>query len=198
MFSAAMPAEAGTRPQLPWVWGEPVAVDPALDRPAGQMRTVTRSVTSAAAPEALFSWLCHLRRAPYSYDWIDNFGRRSPRVADPRLCALEVGQTFMTIFTLTDAVPGRSVTLRMKPGWPSRVFGPIVLQYEARARAGGHSLLSAVMWMPPIGSIAPRVRRYLLAWGDLIMMRRQLRLLVTLAERDERANEQRGTPRAEC
>ncbi|MEE6295310.1 SRPBCC family protein [Georgenia wangjunii] len=171
---------------LPWVSGatdDEAAAAYACDGLAddGAVRLV-RAVSIAAPPAACFLWLCQLRRAPYSYDLIDNFGRRSPRVADPSLIELEAGQAFMTIFNLTAFVPGRSVTLRMKRGWPTRAFGDIVLTYEV-VPAGTGARLIAAMWAPPIGRVLPSLRRWLLAWGDVLMMRKQLRVLAALAAR---------------
>ena len=50
--------------------------DAFLPAPALQ---VWRGVTVQAEPEQLWPWLTQVRVAPYSYDWIDNLGRRSPR-----------------------------------------------------------------------------------------------------------------------
>ena len=61
-----------------------------------------RGVTINASPEIIFRWLCQLRVAPYSYDWIDNAGRQSPPGLIPGLDQLEIGQDVMTIFTLVD------------------------------------------------------------------------------------------------
>ena len=170
---------------LPWIWGEPVT-DTRLLPPVGaaDARPAVRSIVVAAPAETVFGWVCQLRRAPYSYDWLDNFGRRSPREADPSLTGLEVGQSFMTIFELVGFAAPSSVRLRMQEGWPTAAFGAIDLTYSIEVADAERTRLSAVMWMPPIGRVLGRTRRYLLAWGDLVMMRKQLRTLATLAERD--------------
>lgn len=175
---------------LPWVWGELNGVPPGdTDVDSATTRRAIRAVVCEADPDALFLWLCQLRRAPYSYDWIDNFGRRSPHAPDPSMTALEVGQSVMTIFTLTAFVPGRSVTLRMNSGWPSRFFGAIELHYDIGQVGEGRSYLRARLCMPRLPGPLGGMRRYLLAWGDLVMMRKQLRLLSALAERTQAAEE---------
>ena len=44
-----------------------------------------RAVDIAASTEIVFAWLCQLRVAPYSYDWIDNFWPAKSTHAGPRL-----------------------------------------------------------------------------------------------------------------
>lgn len=170
---------ASSPQRMPWVWGDPFHVEvPADQQPAW---VVTRSVATTATTDALWLWLCQLRRAPYSYDWVDNMGRRSPRTPDPALTDLERGQTVMTIFTLVDFEPGRSITLAMKPGGPTTAFGPITVRYEV---APGEPVrhLRAGMWMRREERRLGRLRQELLGWGDLVMIRKQLLTLARLAE----------------
>ena len=67
-----------------------------------------------APSTTVFAWLCQLRVAPYSYDVLDNFGRRSPRRRTAGMRHLEVGQRFMTGFRLHSFVEDEHITLRMK------------------------------------------------------------------------------------
>lgn len=52
-----------------------------------------RGVSVAAPAAAVWPWVAQIRLAPYSYDWVDNFGRRSPQelvgLPEP-----QVGDTF--------------------------------------------------------------------------------------------------------
>ena len=73
-----------------------------------------RAVPVRAPASIVFRWLCQLRVAPYSYDWIDNGGHPSPRELIPGLDQLQVGQSVMTIFQLVDFEPNRHLTLRLR------------------------------------------------------------------------------------
>lgn len=123
-----------------------------------------------------------MRVAPYSYDWIDNWGRRSPPELTEGLDDLEVGQTFATIFRLVANEAGRSITLDST----TRMFGRVAITYQVNEAAAGRCrLVVKLEFRSPRGPYGFVARRVLPA-GDLVMMRKQLMNLRSLAERDAR------------
>ena len=141
-----------------------------------------RGVSVNASETTVYRWLCQLRVAPYSYDWIDNWGRRSPPQLRPGLEQLSRGQEFMRIFTLVDFETDRQVTLRVrKASAAERVFGDVRVTYLVIAAGQGCRLLVKLLVQYPAGLVGMAGRR-LLPWGDLVMMRRQLLNLKRLAE----------------
>lgn len=150
---------------------------------AGADETLFRGITIGASSEIVFRWLCQMRVAPYSYDWLDNGGRRSPRQLTPGLEHLGQGQTVMRIFDLIDFAPDRHLTIRLKPHGPSiRMFGDIAVSYMIIpvSQLSCRLLVKLVVKYPP--GLSGQMARFFLPWGDLIMMRRQLLNLKILAE----------------
>jgi len=144
-----------------------------------------RGVTVAAPATVLFRWLCQLRVAPYSYDWLDNGGRRSPPTLTPGLDDLAKGQRVMTIFDLVEFEPDRSLTIANRTrGGARRLFGEVWVSYVIRPVAGGQCRLLAKLLVRYPRGITGAVLRAALPLGDLLMMRRQLLNLKRLAERD--------------
>lgn len=157
--------------------------DELIDSPA---MTLFRAIDVEAPQEVVFRWLCQLRAAPYSYDRLDNFGRRSPQQLTPGLERLEPGQRVATIFRLADFEPGESLTIRHR----GRVFGEVACTYWAERVGEERSrIVVKLIWTParrgPIGWLEAA----LLPAGDLLMMRRQLLNLKGLAERTAREGE---------
>jgi hypothetical protein len=145
----------------------------------GWTHALFRGVAVAAGPPIVFRWLCQLRAAPYSYDWIDNRGRQSPRALTPGLEALALGQPVMRIFDLVDFERDRHLTLRLRhPG----VFPPLAASYVAGAAPGGSTRLLVKLLIRARPGLRDRIRVPMLAFGDWIMMRRQLLNLKALAE----------------
>jgi len=130
-----------------------------------------RGVTVNATPERVWPWVAQIRLAPYSYDWIDNLGRRSPRelrgLAEPA-----VGEPF----TATAGRPQGHV-LAVEPG--VQLTGSImgaVMSYVLVPQ--GH----ATRLLLKIAAPGSRLLAPFLSAGDLVMARRQLLNLKALAE----------------
>ena len=134
---------------------------------------VWRGVTIHAAPDTVWARVRQVRLAPYSYDLLDNLGRRSPR----RLRELPepaVGEPFTHALgrdrgRILAIVPERELT--------ATIMGAH-LSYAVLPRDGATRLVLKVVagtrpWLAPALSV-----------GDLVMARKQLLTLKALAERD--------------
>ena len=132
-----------------------------------------RGVTVHAAPEAVWPWLTQVRVAPYSYDWIDNRGRRSPRrllgLSEPR-----VGDAFTTAGRRE---LGRIVSVDRERQLTGTIWGAFMSYLLVPEEHETTRLLLKVV-MTTNRVIAPA-----LSVGDLIMARRQLLNLKELVER---------------
>jgi hypothetical protein len=182
----------------PRVWGA-TATECAADFPCDTLdapcdETLFRAISIAAPVALVFRWLCQLRVAPYSYDLIDNFGRRSP----PRLTAgierLEAGQRIMVIFRLVAFEPDRSLSIRLDSRLGRAIMGDLAGSYVVTAAPGGCRLVAKVRVRYPRGTYG-RILRVVMPYADLIMFRKQLRTFRTYAERDAGTNvHQRAKP----
>jgi hypothetical protein len=133
-----------------------------------------RGVSIDATPDVVHRWLCQMKVAPYSYDWLDNLGRTSPRELTPGAENLERGQTFMFIFHLLD-FDQRQVTLRTG----SRLTGELLISYQV-VEEPTRLLVKLNIKYPPVP--LKWVLRLVLRWGDWVMMRKQLLTFKALAE----------------
>jgi hypothetical protein len=142
-------------------------------------RALFRAVTVEATPPIVFRWLCQLKVAPYSYDLLDNGGRRSPQHLVPGLDRLVVGEP-IAIFELTSFAVDEHLTLRLLR---HPVFGDAALSYVVRpGSAPGTTRLVVKLVTVAARGVLGAVMRPILPTGDLVMMRRQLLNFKALAE----------------
>ena len=92
--------------------------------------------------------------APYSYDWLDNCGRRSPRELTPGAEELRVGQTMITIFELVSVDPGRQWTGVLRDRRPKRLFGNLAVTYAVEPDPRDPRLVCRIVGV----GLAPAVR----------------------------------------
>jgi hypothetical protein len=135
-------------------------------------RQLWRGVTVAAAPAQVWPWLCQLRRAPYSYDWVDNFGRRSPRTCqvlpDP-----QPGDSFSCIGGRFPV--GRVLSATHQQQLTATIMGA-VMSYQLVPSGDSTRLLLKIV------TKQDGLRTRALCLGDWPMARRQLLNLRALAE----------------
>ena len=130
-----------------------------------------RGVSINAPAAHVWPWVAQIRLAPYSYDWIDNLGRRSPQTLQ-NLPAPHVGEPFTTAL--------------------GRRFGRIVAVSEGVSLTGqlAHTMISYVLveerdrtrLLMKLVAGRGRVTALALCVGDLVMARRQLLNIRRLAE----------------
>jgi hypothetical protein len=131
-----------------------------------------RGVTMHATPKDIWPWLKQIRLAPYSYDWIDNLGRRSPRELHD-LPEPQAGDSFSTAATRR---VGRILSVVPEEQLTARIIG-VVMSYVLVSQGDATRLLLKIaasngqLWAP------------FLSVGDLVMARRQLLNFKRLAER---------------
>lgn len=130
-----------------------------------------RGVTVHVTPAVVWPWVTQIQVAPYSYDWIDNGGRRSPqRLLD--IPAPVPGQPF----TRTVNRPrGRLLSVETQVQYTGCILGAVMSYVLVPVGAHTRLLLKVVLrgsgWLAPVLSV-----------GDLVMARRQLLNLKRLAE----------------
>ena len=131
-----------------------------------------RGITVEATPGEVWPWLCQVRLAPYSYDWLDNLGRRSPQelrgLSDP-----QPGDAFTCVagrFAI-----GRVLAICHEEHLTATILDAVMSYVLVPSDTGTRLLLKIVMernrWFGPV-----------LAVGDWPMARRQLRNFKALAE----------------
>ena len=148
--------------------------DDFVDRPSLE---ACRGVTVDATPEDVWARVRQVRIAPYSYDLVDNLGRRSPRELRD-LPEPAVGDPFTRAFgrdqgRVVAVEPGRQLTAWITGAHMSYLVVPTGSQTRLLLKvvAGVHP------WLAPLVSV-----------GDLPMARKQLLNLKQLAERDHLAS----------
>jgi hypothetical protein len=162
-------------------WGA-TAADRARSLPCDGLLTdadvvVHRAVDVDAPPDVVFRWLCQLRTAPYSYDVIDNLGRRSPQRLTPGLDRLVVGQPAMRVFHVASFERPEQLTF-VHTG----LFGRVAVTYAVIPRDEGSHLYARIRWRAPAVPLPKPLAVRAMVLGDLVMARRQLLNLKRLAE----------------
>jgi hypothetical protein len=143
-----------------------------------------RAISIHAPPSVVFAWLCQLRVAPYSYDLLDNAGRRSPRIRSPELMDLEVGQPIVRIFgrvyvfELASFKTDEHITMRLPDGSAMARSASVSATYAVRPEGNGTRLHAREMFD------GPWLLGQALALVNLVMMRKQLLVIGELAQRE--------------
>jgi hypothetical protein len=140
--------------------------------------SATRCITIAAPPQDVFPWIRQMgfgRAGWYSYDWLDNLGRRSARKIHPEWQDVESGALVpagpMSFVASIVEEPHSFVLSTSTRGVGKKLM--FTLAYELRPHPEGTRLVTRMRARVdfPGGRL---IERLLLSPGDGIMVRKQL------------------------
>jgi hypothetical protein len=145
-----------------------------------------RGVDVSAPKEIVFRWLCQIRIAPYSYDWLDNFGRQSPRQLTPGLERLDVGQALLVMFRIVDFVENEHITV-VGETFEWIAGQQLAMTYRVVPRTPSScSIISKLTCHHGPDTPLNRARREFIPIGELPLARKQLLTMKKLAEKQFR------------
>jgi hypothetical protein len=139
----------------------------------------TRSITIGAAPQEVFPWIRQMgfgRGGWYSYDWLDNLGRKSASTIHDEWQSVEAGDKIPSgpiSFTAAIVDAPRHFVLEIQSLGKKSPKLHFTLAYELRDNPQGTRLVTRMRSRInlPLGSLFEKL---ILAPGDGIMLRRQL------------------------
>jgi hypothetical protein len=139
----------------------------------------TRCITCNASPDVVFAWIRQMgfgKAGWYSYDWIDNLGRRSASTINPDWQNVHSGDTvpggpinFEAVIVDTP----RAFVLRVEPKGAMRSRLCFSLAYELRDDPAGTRLVTRMRARIDVPG-GRFLEHFLLGPGDGIMLRKQL------------------------
>ena len=153
-----------------------------------------RSIKIHASPSHVFRWLSQLRVAPYSYDYIDNHGRRSPYYLVENLPPLKTGTHCLLAFHVYAFEQNSFLVCRFcEPiNSPLNLFLK-GLYIEYRLIKDGNKTF---LWCKVLGfanrDIVSRTAFLMICGVNRIMMKQQLRVIKKLSERLAEGNIESG------
>ena len=153
-----------------------------------------RAINVKAPTQILFRWLCQLKVGSYSYDCIDRLERvffpvqdsisdpPSPKKLLPSVENLAPEQRVMGVFKLVEFEQNRHLTIVMDDERAITMFGNIAASYVIFPITENTSRLILKGHIRYPRNIFWSWIRWVLPWGDLLMMRQQFFRLKNLAE----------------
>ena len=145
--------------------------------------SMLRGISVKATPQTVYKWLNQLQYGPYSYDWLDNPGRKSPQYLIEDNPSLKPGKPALGMFNIVSCEPDAHFTSVMKPnffpGLKECAVTYIIVQHR------DHCRLLVKINVIYKKSVVGYIMRALLSLGDAIMMGKQLKNMKRLAERTE-------------
>lgn len=152
----------------------------------------TRSITIAAFPAEVFPWIRQMgfgRAGWYSYDWLDNLGRKSATRVHEEWQHANAGDQIPAgpmSFNAAVVTPPHSFVLEVRNGKGSIPRLHFTLAYELRAVPEGTRLVTRMRSHINIPG-GKLIERLILGPGDGLMLRKQLLTLAsTIAEAERR------------